>query len=66
MKILNTFPKLKKDDSSAWVDIAKNIISGKYRKAHKGLVRSLTIGIQNINDPACVKALVILKGMTPR
>lgn len=66
MKILNTFPPLKKDDSAVWITIAKNIVSGKYHKAHKGLVRSLTIGIQNINDPACVKALVILKGMTPR
>jgi hypothetical protein len=46
-----------------WIKIAKRILKGEFHDADKSTKMSLEIGIRNIDDPDCRKALAKLKDM---
>lgn len=54
---------MRADTIPDWIKIAKRILKGEFRDADRSTVASLEIGIRNIDDPDCRKALAKLKEM---
>lgn len=44
-------------DEQPWIDVAQRVIDGEFSGADSSTVKSLTIGLRSIDNPACKEAL---------
>ena len=51
---------MKNDTSKEWVQVAKEVLAGKWKKAGRSTVESIKIGLSLNPHPDAVKALAML------
>ena len=60
LALLKVDAKTLPDDIDAWLHIAKQVLAGEFVGADNATIKSLTVGLRNINHKRCREALASL------
>jgi len=53
----------RKSDEETWMQVAQNVLRGKYNKADKSTIESLKIGLRSIQNKICRQAFIELENL---